>query len=235
MHCRYTRFLTRLVLLAMLPFVVSSSCSWMLRPQQPRSLAYSSKELVVKPNQIRLRMRSLVEPFTGEIEHSANEIAAGTSDVSVKRAAIRWKIEGVPALRAALFQPNPFTAVFDTWALTYQMANYFESGPGRAELGPAAARAVAACLQMEDEFNQIVSTFTRSNDVTKVRVAAQKWAMDHPVRYAIRDRETTLSRVTEQDVGVKWTAGDLIAEVAITADDMNRQMQIYSDHLFRQA
>jgi hypothetical protein len=41
--------------------------------------------------------------------------------------------------------------------------------------------------------------------------------------------------VTEQDVGIKWTAGDLIAEVEITADDINREIQIYSDHLFRQA
>jgi hypothetical protein len=198
-------------------------------------MAYSSKELSVKPNQIRLRMRSLVEPFTGEIEHSADEIAAGASDVSVRRAAIRWEIEGVPALRSTLFQPNPFTAVLDTWVLMYQMADYFESGPGRAEFGPSAAQAVDTCLRMEDELNQIVSTFVVSHNVTKVRVAAKKWAIDHPIRYAIRNRETTLSRVTEQDIVVKWTAGDLIAEIETTADDVHREMQIYSDHLFRQA
>ena len=118
-------------------------------------------------------MRSLVEPFTGEIEHSADEIAAGTSDISVKRAAIRWKIEGVPALRTALFQPNPFTSVLDTWVLMYQMANYFESGPGRTDLGPAATHAVDTCLRMEDELNGIVATFVVSHDVTKVRVAAK--------------------------------------------------------------
>jgi hypothetical protein len=180
-------------------------------------------------------MRSLVGPFSGEIEHSADEIAAGTSETSVKRAAIRWKIDGVPALRSALFQPNPFTSVLDTWALMYQMANYFESGPGRAEFGPAASRAVETCLRMEGELNRIVSTFVFSHDVTKVRMAAKKWAIDHPIRYRIDDRETTLSRVTEQDVGVKWTAGDLIAEVEITADDLNREIQIYSDQLFKQA
>src|SRR6516165_8810058 len=105
-----TRLLTQIACVVM-PLVLSTSCSLTMRPHQPRSMAYSSKELSVKPNQIRLRMRSLVEPFTGEIEHSADEIARGTSDISVKRAAIRWKIEGVPALRSALFQPNPFTSV----------------------------------------------------------------------------------------------------------------------------
>ena len=198
-------------------------------------MAYKPKELTVTAEQIRLRMRSLVEPFTGEVEHSADEIAAGTSEVSVKRAAIRWKIEGVPAMRTALFQPNPFTAVLDTWVLLYQMANYFETGAGREEFGPAAPRAVDTCLHMEDEFNQIISTFPKSRDATKVRVFAKKWAKDHPIRFAIRDRETTLSRVTEQDIGIKWSTGTLIVEVATTADDINRQMQIYSDHLFRQA
>jgi hypothetical protein len=180
-------------------------------------------------------MRSLVGPFSGEIEHSADEVAAGTSKISVKRAAIRWKIEGVPALRSALFQPNPFTSVFDTWVLMYQMANYFESGTGRVEFGPAAPHAVDTCLRMEDELNRIVATFVFSHDVTKVRVAAKKWAIEHPIRYRIDDRETTLSRVTEQDVGVKWTAGDLIAEVEVTADDINREIQIYSDQLLHQA
>jgi hypothetical protein len=145
----------------MLPLVLSSSCSLTMRPHEPRSMAYSSKELAVKPNQIRLSMRALVEPFSGEIEHSADEIATGTSDISVKRAAIQWKIDGVPALRTALFQPNPFTAVLDTWVLMYQMANYFESGPGSAEFGPAATRAVDTCLKMEDELNRDRDDFHR--------------------------------------------------------------------------
>jgi hypothetical protein len=85
---------------------------------------------------------------------AADEIAAGTSDISVKRAAIRWKIEGVPALRNALFQPNPFTAVLDTWVLTYQMANYFESGPGRDEFGPATTqRNVSLSFKFFREFS----------------------------------------------------------------------------------
>jgi hypothetical protein len=180
-------------------------------------------------------MRSLVEPFAGEIEQTADTIIAGTSDRSVKRAAIQWKIEGVPAVRGALFQPDPFTAVFDTWVLTNQMANYFESGPGRAALASAAPLAVETSRRMEQELTDVATTFTISKDVSKVRATAKQWAVDHPIRYAIRDRETALSRVTERDVGVEWTAGEVIAEMATTADDLHREIQIYSNHLFRQA
>jgi hypothetical protein len=119
--------------------------------------------------------------------------------------------------------------------MLFQMANYFESGPGRAQLGPAATDAVNTCLRMEEKLNQIISTFPYSHNATKVRDAAQKWALDHPIRYAINNRDSTLSRVSEKEVGVKWTAGDAISEVEVTADDLNRQIQIYSDHLFRQA
>lgn len=186
-------------------------------------------------NQIRLRMRSLVEPFAGEIEQTADTITAGTTDRSVKRAAIQWKIEGVPAVRGTLFQPDPFIAVFDTWVLTNQMANYFESGPGRRALGSAAPLAVETSRRMEAELTEVATTFTISKDVTRVRATAKQWAIDHPIRYAIRDRETALSRVTERDVGVEWSAGEVIAEMAATADDLHREIQIYSNHLFRQA
>jgi len=138
-------------------------------------------------------------------------------------------------LRGALFQPDPFMAVFDTWVFTNQMADYFESGPGRAALGPAAPLAVETSRRMEAELTEVATTFTVSRDVSKVRATAKQWATDHPIRYALRDRETSLSRVTERDAGVDWSAGEVIAEMATTADDLHREIQIYSAHLFRQA
>jgi hypothetical protein len=216
--------------------ILSTGCV-KIRKKQPTgsATAHPPQDISAKPNQIRLRMRSLVEPFAGEIEQTADAIAAGTSDRSVKRAAIQWKIEGVPAIRGTLFQPDPFIAVFDTWVLTYQMANYFEGGPGRTAMGPAAPLAVDTSLRMEAEVADVAASFTISHDVSKVRASVKQWAIDHPIRYAIRDRETALSRVTERDVGVEWSAGELIAEVATTADDVHREIQIYSTHLFRQA
>ena len=232
-----TTFLTFAALAAGSAFILLTSCSVNIRKKVPPSstAAHPAEDLAVSANQIRLRMRSLVEPFAGEIEQAADTIAAGTSDRSVKRAAIQWKIEGVPAIRGTLFQPDPFIAVFDTWVLTNQMTDYFESGPGRAALGAAAPLAVDASRKMEAELTEVATSFTKSRDVSKVRATAKQWATDHPVRYAIRDRETALSRVTERDAGVEWSAGEVVAEMAATADDLHREIQIYSNHLFRQA
>ena len=216
----------------------ATSCSFKIHRKGVKSgpgLAHPAHDIALDPNQIRLRMRALVEPFCGEIEQAADTIVAGTSDHSIKRAAILWKIEGVPAVRGALFQPDPFFAVFDTWVLTNQMADYFDTGAGREALGPAAPVAVMTSHQLEAELTEIAKSFTISKDVTGVRASAKRWAAEHPIRYTISDRESSLSRVTEQEAGADWTAGEVIGELATTADDVHREIQIYSAQLFRQA
>jgi len=66
-------------------------------------------------------MRSLVGPMCGEIEQAADQIITGATNDAVKRAALQWKIEGVPAVREALFV-----------ALVAAFFVLKRSGPGRA-------------------------------------------------------------------------------------------------------
>jgi len=206
-----------------------------IRNRQASPAIHATSDIKANPNQVRLRMRSLVDPFVGEIEQSADKIVADAASLSVKRAAIRWKIEAVPAMRGALFQPDPFTAVTDTWVFTYQMTDYFEKGPGKVALGDAAPQAADTSRRLEAEFASVAATFTKSGDISKARAFMRQWASDHPIRYAIQDRESTLSRVLDTDVGESLSLGETAAEITTTADDLHREIQIYSDHLFRQA
>ena len=80
-------------------------------------VVHAQQDVAVTSNQLRLRMRSLVGPMSAQIEQAADQIIAGTADKTVKRAALLWKIEAVPALRKALFEPDPYSAVMDTWVL----------------------------------------------------------------------------------------------------------------------
>jgi hypothetical protein len=189
----------------------------------------------VNQNQMRLRMRALVQPMCGELEQAADAIIAGTTNRAVQQAALRWKIEGVPAVREALFQPDPFTAVFDTWALCNQMADYFETGEGKESLGKASAQAAATCRRMEEQFTQVSASMTLSGDVSQVRAFARKWAAEHPIHHSIVGRESALSRVLELDVAASFSMGEAVAEVTTTMDDLNRKLEIYSGQLFRQA
>jgi len=186
-------------------------------------------------NQVRLKMRSLVGPMAGEIEHTADQIAAGTADPTVRRAAIRWKIEAVPTLTAALFQPEPFTAVLDTWVFFNQMADFFETGAGKDHLGESAPVAVEASRRLEQEIADVFAAMTVSHDVSRVRAFAKSWAAAHPIRYAIGDRETALGRALERDVPESWSTGEAVAEITTSVDDLNRKLDVYNERVFRQA
>jgi hypothetical protein len=180
-------------------------------------------------------MRALVGPMSGQLEQAADQIMAATTDDAVRRAALRWKIEGVPALRKALFEPDPLSAVMDTWVLLNQMADYFEHGPGNGALGESAVTAVAACRRMEEDFTTIVGSMAVSGDVSRARAYARRWAAEHPIRHAIAGRETALGRVLEREAGASYSAGEVVAEVTTVIDDLGRRLEVYSDQLLRQA
>jgi hypothetical protein len=82
--------------------------------------------------------------------------------------------------------------------------------------------------------NQVAASMTISGDVTKGRAFAKKWAREHPIHHSITDRETTLSRVLERDAAGSVSAGEAVAEITTTVDDLNRRLEICSDQLFRQ-
>jgi len=213
------------------PLASSIGCAVSMRAPKVDSRAGTA---AVNVNQVRLKMRSLVGPMCGEIEHTADQIAAGTADPAVRRAAIRWKIEAVPALSAALFQPEPYTAVLDTWVFLNQMADFFETGIGREQLGDSAPVAVESCRRLEQEMADVFASMTVSGDVSSLRASVRTWAAEHPIRYAISARETALTRALEREVPESWSSGEAVAEITTSVDDLNRKLDVYSDHLLRQ-
>ena len=113
----------RIILGALLLALVACGCRFAMPEHKMKASVHAQKDVPASYNQIRLRLRSMVGPACGEIEQTADQIIAGTTNAAVQRAALLWKIESVPALRAALFQPDPYTAQFDSWVLCYQMAD----------------------------------------------------------------------------------------------------------------
>ncbi len=213
--------------------LVAAGCTFAV-PERKLEPVHAQTDVAVTANQLRLRMRSLAGPMSGQIEQAADHIITGTTDEAVKRAALEWKIEGVPAVRRALFEPDPFSAVMDTWVLVDQMADYFERGPGKDALGEWAGIAVAACRRIEEDFNRVVGSLTISGDVSKVRAFAKQWAADHPIRYTIAGRESALGRVLERDAATFHTTGEVVAELTTAVDDLGRRLDLYSDQLVRQ-
>jgi len=215
--------------------LVGAGCKVAAPKQEIENTVHAREDLAVTDQQVRIRMRALVEPLSGAIVESADRIMAGTTNRSVRRAALVWKIEAVPALREALFRPNPFVATMDTWVLTLQMREYFESGPGGETIGDAAPVAIETCRALSAEVERIAASMVKSGDVSDARAFAEKWAAEHPVRHSIASRESTLSRVTERDIQEAFSTQELAGNAMVTLDDLNRRMGILSTQLFDQA
>ena len=213
------------------------ACQISVEPRGPNisGKLHSTEDVSASTNQIRLMMRSLVDPMSGEIETAADHIIAQAPTPSVKRAAVEWKAQAVPALRESLFQPDPVTALFDTWVLTNQMTIYFSQGPGKDALGASSGIATAACLKLESQMQEVAASLTKSGDVNAARVGAREWASQNPITTSISHRRSTLSQAAERNLGSELTATQTVGNMVMTLDDLNRRLEIYSDQLVRQA
>jgi hypothetical protein len=207
----------------------------MAAPAPVRENIHSAEDLAANEQQIRLRIRALVAPYSGSIVESADRIRAGTTNRAIRREALLWKVEAVPALREALFRPNPLVAIGDTWVLIWQMTDYFEKGRGKQALGAASPIAAATCRYLESEFAGVAASITHSGDVSHVRNFTMQWAAEHPIRHSIAARESTLSRVLEREFQESFTAQEIVLDVAVMLDDLSHRIDIFSAQLFDQS
>ena len=204
----------------------------------PRGAAaglHNPDDIAVNREQLRLKMRALVGPITGKIESAADDIAAASTDRAVQDAALEWKLEAVPAMRAALFIPSPSLALMDAWVFAHQMSDYFDHGPGQTRLGASSGKAAAASKALEADLTRVAASATGSGDVSGARGFVRKWAADHPITGSIAAREPVLSVDFSKDLSESLGVGEAAAEIAITLDDLNRMLASYSTQLPRQA
>ncbi len=216
-----------IALLAVAVAIAATGCRFAQPEVKTQPGGQAPKDISMTHNQIRLRVRALVGPMCGEIEQAADGIAAGTTNRAVQRAALEWKIEAVPAMRGALFQPDPLTALVDSWALCHQMTDYFEVGPGKTALGDSSPAAATTCRRLEETLAQVVATITASGDISKTRAFVRQWAADHPIRHSIAGRESTLSRVLERDAAGALSTGEVVAEITTSVNDLSRRLEVY--------
>jgi hypothetical protein len=201
----------------------------------PGQQIHPEADVAVNAEQARLRMRALVGPLCGGLESVADEIIAGTTNRTVRREALLWKIEALPAMRETLFHANPFIALGDTWVLLWQMVGYFENGPGRAALGDSASVAASECVSLEKQLTGVAASFTQSGNVSDVRGFMEKFAREHPIEHSIAGRESVVSYFTKGKLRDTFSAPEAAGDFVVTMDDVSRRMDVYSGQLLQQS
>jgi hypothetical protein len=146
--------------------------------------------ITVSSEALRVRLRAEAVPFTGLMEQAADAARDASTDPAVRRRALVWKVNVVPALYRSLFAQRPMVALLDTWALLLQADGYLTSPEGKAAFGPGAADVLAVTRQLEQRIQEIARWAAPGRDLAKVRTKIQAWADEHPVRLTFATRDS---------------------------------------------
>jgi hypothetical protein len=71
---------------------------------------------------MRVRLYNYLSLFASVVQSTANEILGNEDASDIREAALRWKINAIPAMQKAIFQTELIAAWGDAWGLTVEMA-----------------------------------------------------------------------------------------------------------------
>ncbi|WP_076408442.1 chemotaxis protein [Shewanella sp. UCD-KL12] len=134
---------------------------------------------------MRVFSRDFSRSFYSQVEQTADQIAASESpdgqELYLKSNALMWKIYSEQALQRSIFQASPVAAMVDTWALTAQMTDFYESGAGKELFGVHQGLAIETSKALEAEFEKTAKGFLPRGDFKKNHAFIQQYAAEHPI------------------------------------------------------
>ena len=89
---------------------------------------------------LRARLYEYSITFAAEVDLTASSIEQRTTDATVRRNALLWRIRAIPEMRKACFRMEPVSGLLDAWTLSRQMDQLFSDRRGGRRLRHIPAR-----------------------------------------------------------------------------------------------
>src|SRR5262245_38327916 len=161
-------------------------------PQSASLSAMNASE--VTATELQMRVYQAGRRFSWIIESAADTIAKQTSDPTVRRQALRWKIVAIPLAEEASLHTDPVIAAADLWGFAMQQSDYLKTGAGRTAFGDQQSIAIAAADTLERIAAEVVGRMRPRGHVTpKDEQDLRAWARSHPIQGSSIGRESLLS------------------------------------------
>ena len=224
------------VVIFLLPFLAYPLAGCETLPKQSVLMQRQKEEFRMSAMELHIRIQQIAYRFSDVIEQTADQIMAESSDPMVRRNALLWKMNAIPAAYTAVFQPEPVVALLDTWAFTVQMAHYFEDGPGVEDFGQYHTIALEASKQLEKEIVDLVLAVSPEGDIktVKIRPEVYSWAREHPIRSPLFSRVSVAREFTEAMAQSSKAIG-VVGKLTIGMDEVANRLSLYGQYLPRQA
>ncbi|WP_221049227.1 chemotaxis protein [Shewanella carassii] len=130
---------------------------------------------------MRVFTREYASSFFAGVEQSADLILQRSDDLQIQSNALMWKINAEQTLGQTIFQVSPVAAMIDTWAFTAQMAQFFESGNGKALFGEQTQLAANTSQQLLADYERRMQGLMSKADFTANQQFIREYAMAHPL------------------------------------------------------
>lgn len=213
---------------------VSSMCVAACAKVPPQQSALTrAVDSRVAADHLRATANSLAITVPGDIETSADEIMARTNDPAVRRQALCWKLEAIPAYYQTLFQANSLAAAMDTLVLAAQIEDYLATGPGRDRFGSTQPVVLGAARKTRASvIAQIGVMAERPEAFERLLQRLHTWARENPiVGPSLSSRPSAVPVLVKiagaQDQNVFGVVGNIESSIA----DVATRIDIYTAYV----
>jgi hypothetical protein len=163
------------------------------------------------------------------MEKAGEAVLAEEDDPRMRRHALMWLTNGIPAMQQALFQPDPLAALLDAWYLIAQMRTYFDSGADRQDPPIYGDLAYDVLDEMESDIKLILDSAGGERTYERGREFVYSKVNDEPVDEGFAARRGSTIFLAEfttkagggvfQSIGsITETVEDLVARIDLNAE-----------------
>ena len=171
----------RRLIIVILILLLAGSCS-LQRKRNGRLIDQTPEFSEVTVLQLREKLKDFDDRFTLTVSGAAEQIAARTTDIKIKKRTVYWKLITVPIVRDSIINQSAPAGLLDLWAFSVQMREYFEDGDGREIFGEWTSIALKASQMIEDDILEISRKIIPDKYHPKVKNLVDDFAEDNPIR-----------------------------------------------------
>ena len=223
--------MTRTRIVALLLMATFAACSTS-GPQQTQLM--KKTDLTVSSAQLQVQVRSLADRFSGLMEEAGEEVLEQTDDPAMRRRALLWLTNGIPAMQHALFRPDPLAALLDGWFLVAQMHFYFEEHSPEDLPQPFREIAIRMLDTMEADIKDIVIRAGSEKNYETGRQLVYDAARTYPMTNSFASRQGSTIVLSEFTARAGSGALKSIGSLTETMDDLIARFDLNAEYLPKQ-
>jgi len=212
--------------------VLSSGC--MTAPHRPPLIEEVSRQELTH-QEVGYPLFDFVARFSRVVESTADGMVAANPDPQIRRNALLWKINAVPAALLALEHQDHVAMVIDLWVFCLQMTAYLETGAGQGLFGDQQPVAIAAARELQGGIGGIAAEVIKAEALPEVKESIAQWAETHPLEDIHFARTSILSQDADlmngQTTGLFGTVNTLAGQAA----DLRGILMLQADQMPRLA